>query len=136
MRTWIACIGLAAVLLNSCSSEEGQQKPDDLIDRSTMVEILVNTQLIESIKQRGVIRLDDTSIPADRKVDQLYAAVYDHYGVTPEAFRTSYAYYQQDPEELSAIYDDVLAILLERQAQVSREANEKRDTKKEQESSP
>lgn len=84
----LICIGLllGGIILGGCVSEE---RPADLIEEDTYIDLLVELQLLKSYRQNA--QIDST------EVDSLKQLIYRKYRVSEGQFRLSHRYYQEDP---------------------------------------
>ena len=103
--------------LFSCYNENKVvvEKPDPLLDRQTMVEILTDIQVAEGI------------ISHNRKVraktnneykDSLYHRIFDHYQINSKILKENIHYYNVDPSEMEKIYEEVIVRLSDIQKEV------------------
>lgn len=76
----------SASLLFSC----GDDKPDDLIPEDIYLDLLVELEMAHSF----FISSEDSM-----KVKELVAAVFEHYGITPDRFERSHLWYDADIDE-------------------------------------
>ncbi|WP_055146227.1 DUF4296 domain-containing protein [Jiulongibacter sediminis] len=115
---------LITLLFASCGKPDA---PDNLIDESTMVNILTELQLAESEVGRLSLQSYDSAVVAFQfsKAETL-----KKYGVDSLAYITSYNYYGEHPREFSFIFQDVEARLKELEDQqkggrIERKENER-----------
>jgi len=119
----IIIIGLFTFLLiQGCTQhvEVKFEQPADLIPRDSMVDIIVDLQIMESIltKEQKTGRRQVTD-------DQyyLYNSVMDKYHLTRERFKRSFDFYQGDLEVLDKIYADAITKLTKMKTSVSLETD-------------
>jgi hypothetical protein len=78
--------------------------PDSLISEEKMVQMLTDAHLIESallIAQNRGESLQDSA-------EFLYQGLYAKYGISHIRYQQNLAFYQQDPEAFSLLYDRVI----------------------------
>lgn len=103
---------LVLLILASCSSITGD-KPAGTLSESTMGNILVDMQLVES-----KMRVTTDSLSLIQLRDSVYlrarfAEVFRKNKVTPDEFNSSLDYYIKHIDKLDAIYNNVIATLTE-----------------------
>jgi len=100
-----------------CTEEEAPP-PKSLIGRDSMILILKDIQLVEARYQRRILargeRLRDQTM-------QNYAALFEAHGISESRFRSSYVYYQREPEELEVMFDEVIELLTTEQAAIQKQ---------------
>lgn len=102
MRTGVLLLLLAAM---ACGPRE--KSPVDLLDRERFKEVLLQAQLIEARVDHELIVEQAVRVPAQRYYDELFA----EQGITEEQFANTFAYYAARPEELKAIYEEIVTEL-------------------------
>lgn len=80
---------ILCVLSMACQNIEMPEKPDDLIDRNTMVEILVDTYLSNAVRSKNFQEVKDENI-------RLEKYIYEKYAIDSLQFVKSNAYYTAD----------------------------------------
>lgn len=98
-----------AWILSGCLPENKNNKPIGLIPRDSMISLLATMELNEAalkIQQKNNNR-DSINKLASRSYDSLYS----FYRFTPEQFKSSIDYYQNDLEDFQKMLDEVLLIL-------------------------
>ena len=106
---------LVSALLLSCAEERQQAVPipDEVVSEETMVEVLVDLHLVEA--SLSLKMMEDHRVAKDTA--EFYNP-YKKHKVTRKAFDESFKYYSSKPDKLSAIYEEVLNRLNQRQAEV------------------
>ena len=100
-RAWIA--GL--FLLLACGGEE--TRPAGLLDREKFKHVLMGSQLIEARVNHEMVKDKRVDSPVQQYYDSLFVAE----GVTEAEFKSTFTFYTQHPEELKAIYEEILVDL-------------------------
>ena len=90
---------LGLLLLASCSKEV-VQKPDNLIARDKMVDIICDLSLLEAMRSQKPILLEQNGINQN-------TYVYKKYGIDSVQFAKSNQYYAADIEGYKKIYKEV-----------------------------
>ncbi len=106
---------LVVFLIVGCIPEN-PEPPAEVLDQSTMTDVLEEVQLIEAFRQRGLVL--PANVDPENEASKMYARLFDKFGITKEEFKRSYAWYEANPGVLSEVYDDVLVRLSEKQANV------------------
>ncbi len=88
--------------------------PDDVIPQDKMVDILEDVQVIEAVRQRGVILPKD--MDPDHEAMRMYHRMFEEYQINDSLFRKSFEWYEAHPKMLAQMYDEVLVRLSEEQA--------------------
>jgi len=102
MRTLIAVFLL---LLVACTP--GEAPPPGVLTREQFKEVLLQAQLIEARVNHELIVEHRSGVPTER----YYAELFEEQGITEEQFTTSYRHYLDHPEELKAIYEEIITEL-------------------------
>ncbi len=84
------------------------ERPEHLINRITLVNILAESYLIESTLQ---MTPDDT-IPKDELARRYYKDLFDRYKITNEQFESSIAYYVSEEKSAEKLLNDASAIII------------------------
>lgn len=97
------------IMFMACTDrvEPRMEEPDGLINRDSMVAILVDLHLTEAAL------FDKQSAGYNTEVLKYdyYRAVLDKHGISREQFESSYRYYQDDLESFDKLYMDVVNAL-------------------------
>lgn len=80
---------IISLLSISCQNIEMPEKPDNLIDRNTMVEILVDTYLSNAVRSKNYLEVKNENIRLDKYI-------YQKYEIDSLQFSRSNAYYTAD----------------------------------------
>lgn len=113
-------------LLFSCYQENkvDVKKPDPLLTREKMVEILTDIQMAEGIISYG--RTARKNYNNDYK-DSLYQRLFDHYHISSTTLKENIAYYNIDPSVMEDIYEDVLENLSKTQSEILMDTIKKKE---------
>jgi hypothetical protein len=96
------------MLAIACGQEE--ERPADVLDGAVFKGLLVDAHLVEARVNREMTTDKRQDVP----VKQYYTELFERKGVTPEAFQRTFQWYAEHPEELKAVYTDVLTELQQR----------------------
>lgn len=97
--------------LVACAPQE--PGPKDLLERGQFKEILLQAQLIEARVNHELIVEHISQVPTQ----QYYTELFEREGVSEEQFTTTFKYYTARPEELKAIYEEIITELTFRKDQ-------------------
>ena len=89
------------ILFIGCASPE-VQIPETVLTPEQMMPIMVDIHVIEGARN-GVIMLGDTN-----GIEDYYAKVYEKHGITEDQFKSSFAFYSDNPTVFIPIYEEVL----------------------------
>ena len=89
------------ILFIGCASPE-VQIPETVLTPEQMMPIMVDIHVIEGARN-GSIMLGDTN-----GIEDYYAKVYEKYGITEDQFKSSFAFYSDNPTVFIPIYEEVL----------------------------
>ena len=95
----ISSIILLFLLSISCNSND-IKKPENLIEREKMVDIIYDLSILEAAKSQKPIVLEQYKIQSN-------SYVYKKYSIDSTQFANSVKYYAADLEKYNAIYDSV-----------------------------
>jgi hypothetical protein len=90
------------------------QRPADLLDRELFTELLLEAQLIEARINHELVVEHVSDVPGQRYYEELFSSK----GVTREQFERTFAWYSEQPEELKAIYEEIVDELVRRKDRV------------------
>lgn len=95
------------LILVACH-EEKETRPAGILPEHDMIELLADLHLTEASIQLNNLAASDSS----RKIAEgYYKNVFIKHHVTSAQFDSSFQYYTKRPEQLSVVYDSVLARL-------------------------
>ncbi len=103
-----------ALLLAACSGGT-ENPPADVLPRDRFRDALLEAQLIEARMNHELIVSHHSAIPAD----QYYAEMFKAQGTTREQFQRSFTYYSGRPEQMKAIYEEILVELSKRKDELA-----------------
>ncbi len=95
----ILFILFGAILFTACDQST---PPEDVIDEETYKRMFAEFALINQL---------DHGLMQDTTGQRLRNMVYEHYGVTPDEFRTSHQYYEQQIDEQIERLKDINTLL-------------------------
>ena len=101
MRSGNYGVNLLFILFVGCTSHE-VKIPENILTQEQMMPILVDIHVIEGARN-GSIMLGDTN-----GIEDYYAKVYEKYGITEDQFKSSFAFYSDNPTVFIPIYEEVL----------------------------
>ena len=102
-------------LFSSCKSKKMvMEKPDDLINRITLVNILAESYIIESTLQFSPA----DSIPKDEMARRYYKDLFDRYKITNEQFESSIAYYVSEEKSAEKLLNDASALIISKKEEL------------------
>ncbi len=93
------------LFLMACGSDE--RVPEELLPRDKFLSVLIEAQLIEARTNHELV-IEQRS---DSPVERYYEEMFKEQGVSRAAFDSTYAYYARRPEQMKAIYEEVLTEL-------------------------
>ena len=116
----ITTILFASFVLLSClsgcnSKKQVMEKPDNLINRITLVNILADSYLIESTLQ---LSPNDT-LSRDELARLYYKDLFDRYHITNEQFESSVAYYISEEKSAEKLLNDAATLIVSKKTEMS-----------------
>lgn len=115
LKTYVMALLAAMFLFPSCNSKKQvMEKPDHLINRITLVNILAESYLIESTLQ--VVPSD--SIGKDELARRYYKDLFDRYHITGEQFESSIAYYISEEKSAEKLLNDAAALIVSKKSEM------------------
>ena len=96
-------IALISIFFTACTSNTIYKKPDDLIPKKQMVDLLTDMYLANAATHVKTIKME-------RKLDYM-PLIYEKYGIDSLRFQTSNVYYMSRIDDYEAIYKKVEARL-------------------------
>jgi hypothetical protein len=110
-RLWPIVLCFSVFSFISCKEKKQELRPDYVIGKDTMVQILAEIHLLES--SIGIRVFEEKKIVYTRNI--VKSKIYKKYGVSKERFFKSYNYYTKDNEAIDTIYTDVISEISKRQ---------------------
>jgi hypothetical protein len=101
----VLLVMLLAVLA-ACNPE--RTVTEGVLDRERFKAVLLEAQLIEARVNHELIVQHVSNVPAQ----QYYAELFSEQGITEEQFRVSFEHYAARPEEMKAIYEEIMTELV------------------------
>jgi hypothetical protein len=101
MRALLATL----VLLFACGQQEPM--PEGLLDREKFTAVLLDAQLLEARRNHEMVVEHRQEVP----IETYYQQVFEKHGITEEQFRATFDHYTKRPEELKAIYEEIIVEL-------------------------
>jgi hypothetical protein len=99
---------LFCFLLVACSGNDEKKIPDSVLPKEKMTEVLVDIHLLEAVLNLNAGNINKDNIQG---ID-----LFKKHNITKKKFDDSYAFYTENPEILTEIYDMVLNELSKLQA--------------------
>ena len=101
---WMGLAILGLGLLQGCQSA-GDKRPDNLIPKDRMADILTEVHMTESRVSRFGLRSIDSSNIAYKHLEK---RIYQKFEVDTAAYSRSYVYYAAHPREMEELYKQVV----------------------------
>jgi len=102
-------------LFSSCKSKKHvMEKPDNLINRITLVNILAESYIIESTLQFT----PTDSIPKQELARRYYKDLFDRYHITNKQFESSIAYYVSEEKSAEKLLNDASALIISKKGEL------------------
>lgn len=111
----LVLLASATTLLVGCNDKKRvMEKPDNLINRITLVNILAESYLIESTLQ---VSPTDTVLK-DELARRYYKDLFDRYHITNEQFESSIAYYVSEEKSAEKLLNDASALIVNKKREI------------------
>lgn len=113
---------LLLIILSSCYNERKLTTvpPDPLLTEEQLLDVLTDMQLAEAVITYD--RLQKITNKGDFK-DTIYSVILKHYNITAEQLNDNLDYYNNDPENMERLYEEVLSNLSTLQSEIQIEAS-------------
>ena len=113
---------LLLIILSSCYNERKSTlvPPDPLLTEEQLLNVLTDMQLAEAIINYD--RLQKITNKGDFK-DTIYSVILQHYSISAEQLNDNLDYYNNDPENMERLYEEVLSNLSTLQSEIQIEAS-------------
>lgn len=111
---WILFIAFITLFVGCKDKKRVMEKPDNLINRITLVNILAESYLIESTLQ---ITPTD-SIPKEELARRYYKDLFDRYHITSEQYESSIAYYISEEKSAEKLLNDASALIVNKKSEI------------------
>lgn len=117
LATIITALAFLTSTLAGCDSKKHvMEKPDHLINRITLVNILAESYLIESSLQMNG---NNDTIGKDELARRHYKDLFDRYHITNEQFESSVAYYISDEKSAEKLLNDAAALIVSKKSEMT-----------------
>ena len=104
------------VLFSGCKSKKQvMEKPEHLINRITLVNILAESYLIESTLQMSA----PDSIGKNDLARLYYKDLFDRYHITNEQFESSVAYYISEEKSAEKLLNDAATLIVSKKSELA-----------------
>ncbi len=100
-------IFLLGILLTSCYNEKKIHKPENLIEQEKMAIIISDFTLLEATM--NTVAANKALVDSTLKVN-----LFEEHKISTEQFNESLLYYSKKPEEMKAIQEQVIEIIVEK----------------------
>ena len=112
----IALVAFLTCFSGCNSKKQVMEKPDHLINRITLVNILADSYLIESTLQITPV---DSVIGKTEMARLYYKDLFDRYQITNEQFESSVAYYISEEKSAEKLLNDVAALIVSKKSEMT-----------------
>ena len=112
---FIASLVSLACLSGCNSKKQVMEKPDHLINRITLVNILAESYLIES----SLHMLPPDSIGRNDLARLYYKDLFDRYNITNEQFESSVAYYISEEKSAEKLLNAAAALIVSKKSELT-----------------
>ncbi len=120
----LALIAAMLMVLSGCNDKKKVMKrPQNLINRITLVNILAESYLIESTLQMTI----PDSIGKDELARRYYKDLFDRYHITSEQFESSVAYYVSEEKSAEKLLNDAAALIVNKKNEMMIDNNPEND---------
>lgn len=108
-------MALCLALTGCRDKKQMMEKPDNLINRISLVNILAESYMIESTLHLSA----EDSIGKDELARRYYKDLFDRYQITNEQFESSIAYYVSEEKSAEKLLNDASAIITNKKNELS-----------------
>ena len=109
-------IFLFIIFFGCISSENKNKRPPEILSEEVIIPILRDIHFAESAVQSNKLHKDS----ADHQLAIYYTRIFKIHDVSKEQFLNSFHYYNEHPDELSKIYEELLNEMSEIEAKMSK----------------
>lgn len=107
-KTALSLAVLGLVIISCGKNETGEKRPKVLVGQQTLVKILADVHLIEAAMN---MRRNNGQAFENQK-NALFDSVFVQYRLTPQLLEENLLYYNQQPQIMEKIYQDVIDSLI------------------------
>ena len=90
--------------MTQLSCDNSKNRPENIIPEDEMVNIIIDIQILEATYNSRLIHEDDRN----ERMERYYQEIFEKHQTSSELFNESYTYYEENPEILQSIYEEVL----------------------------
>lgn len=102
-------VAFAAILITACGTPKARQaKPKVLISQNTLTQVLTDVHLVEAAMN---MRRNNGQEFENQK-NAIFDSVFVHYSITPQILEENLLYYNQQPQIMEKVYQDVIDSLM------------------------
>lgn len=129
--TLLSAFLIFLLLFSAGCSGDDSDKPDLVLEKDKMVEVMVDVHLAEAV----LTRLRGKGEDVTELTEVYYQRVFEMNHITQQEFDTSFTYYQRNLDIMDDIYEDVITELnkMEREAELIQRKEAETDKKKPEE---
>ncbi|MCE1202447.1 MAG: DUF4296 domain-containing protein [Bacteroidia bacterium] len=99
----------AAILITACGTPKARQaKPKVLISQNTLTQVLTDVHLVEAAM--NMRRNNGQEFESQKNA--IFDSVFVHYSITPQILEDNLLYYNQQPQIMEKVYQDVIDSLM------------------------
>ncbi len=113
MKQLLFCILLLSLI--GCNETQAP-KPKDLIPQDKMIEVLVDIHVADAVVEHKY----GADHPNPALTSALYKKIYINHGITAEQYKTSYKYYEMEPDMMNKMYDKVITEISKKEADMGK----------------
>ena len=106
MRNWSLLLILMLLSLWGCKPSDRKLRPDKLIPRDEMIQLMADVEVVEARLRFQQTRITHDSLQKEKI--KSYDSLYMFYKVTPDQFSQNLIYYQRDLENFERMMDEII----------------------------
>ena len=100
------CLMVGLILMTSCQ-EDKPPAPSDLLPEDRFVEVLVDLNLIEAVRSMHITKEKENKA----ETEEFYNELWERTDISEAQFKSSFEYYQKDPEKMAEFYERVSELI-------------------------
>lgn len=109
-------IGIVLLTLVGCSGRKGPQAPQDLIQKDSMIAIMVDIHIADAVADQRF----GSDKPNLDFTNALYHRIYENHHVSANQYKASFTYYETQPAEMNKMYEQVITELSKKEAELKK----------------
>ncbi len=99
-------------MLFSC--DQASEMPQDVLSKEEFIPVFLDVQILEATYKQRILQ----QVDQDSMMQHNYAYIFDKHNISRPQFESSFSWWASQPEEMSAIYDEIDRLIIEMETEL------------------